>query len=51
MTGIEWKGEVRSIDELAAGVESLCIPGQPIIEPKVARFDVDTTEPFAVVLS
>lgn len=43
MSGIEWKGETRSLDELAAGVEALCIPGQPILEPKlapVARFDI-----------
>lgn len=33
MTGVEWKGEVRSIDDLASAVERLCLPGLPILSP------------------
>lgn len=36
---IVWKGETRTLDQLAAGVESLRVDGQPILSP-VTHSDV-----------
>lgn len=33
MSAVLWKGEQRTVDDLSAAVEALCLPGQPILSP------------------
>lgn len=44
MSSVNWKGEARTIDELAAAVESLCLPGQPILSPVHDEPDADSDQ-------
>lgn len=44
MTVVVWKGEQRTIDDLASAVEQLCAPGEPILSPAPGESEPDSDQ-------
>lgn len=48
MSAVLWKGESRTVDDLAAAVEALCLPGQPILSPVCVESEADADQQCGV---